>query len=275
MLLAKDADADQVHTIYRRTVGHVAFELFGIVAAGVSVALLVGRAGAAIAEAEADVARVLSAIAAAAVVAGYVLADFASGVVHFTFDRFFTLDTPLLGKHFVAPFRQHHSDPKHITKHGFIETNGNNCLATCPALFALVVLPFDYSLGWQLFFVIFVVAGAVGTFATNQFHKWAHHNNPPTVVAWLQAHRVILPRDHHQIHHSHPYDTHYCITTGWLNPLLLKLNFWKGLEFVGTKVLRQRMFTETTPWEQVPGSPAFEERTQMRAVFGPVGSDLA
>ncbi len=268
-------DTDQVHVSYSRGIGHVAFEIFGIVAAAVSVAVLVARAGEAITAAEDGIDRVLAAVAAAALVAGYVLADFASGVVHFTFDRFFSLETPLLGKNFVAPFRQHHSDPKHITKHDFIETNGNNCLATCGPLFILIAIPFDYSSGWQLFFVLLIVAGAVGTFGTNQFHKWAHHENPPPFVAWLQTHRVILPRDHHQIHHSHPYDTHYCITTGWLNPLLLKLNFWKGLEFVGTKILRLKMFTETTPWEQVPGSPAFEERSQMRAAFGPVGSDLA
>ncbi len=255
---------------YTRGAGIMAFEIFGISLAGSLVTLLLWRCAKGIQQAwavDGDAAgNALLIILTGAVFAGYLLADFGSGCVHFLFDRFFTSETPILGKNFVHPFRQHHSDPKDITRHGFTETNGNNCLATCPALIALALIPFDYTIGWHLFVVAVVVFGAIGAFATNQFHKWAHSQNPPVAVVWLQEKHLILPRDHHQIHHTHPYDTHYCITTGWLNAFLLKINFWVFLEVVGSRFVRMPLYTEATPWERVIGSPAFAEREEMAAL---------
>jgi hypothetical protein len=256
----------QVHLDYHRPASHVAFELFGIALANVLVAWLCYECFYGISLARdggSSLGSLLTWLFVAAAFSGYVLADFGSGCVHFLFDRFFTLETPLMGKNFVHPFRLHHSDPKQITRHGFIETNGNNCLAACPALLLLAWIPFDYTVPWQLFFVATIVFGAIGTFATNQFHKWAHEADPPRVVAWLQDRHVILPRDHHQLHHTHPYNIHYCITTGWLNGILLKLHFWLFLEWLGQRVFHMDMYTEATPWERVPGSPAFTEHTEM------------
>jgi ubiquitin-conjugating enzyme E2 variant len=59
-------------------------------------------------------------------------------------------------------------------------------------------------------------------------------------VRWLQSTRLVLRPDHHQIHHTKPFNMHYCITNGWLNPLLNKIGFFRGLEaglrFVGLEV---------------------------------------
>ena len=171
---------------------------------------------------------------AAAVFSGYVLSDFVSGLVHWTFDTWFSADTPLVGKTFVVPFRIHHIDPKDITRHGFIATNGHNCLAALPALIAVLFVPVDAV--WAPAAISFVVALCLGVFATNQFHKWAHEDQPNALIGWAQKLGLILGREHHDIHHRAPYDTHYCITTGWLNRPLMAIGFFRGVEAVITRL---------------------------------------
>jgi ubiquitin-conjugating enzyme E2 variant len=69
-------------------------------------------------------------------------------------------------------------------------------------------------------------------FCTNQFHKWAHLDQPPTVVRWLQWSGLILRPKHHDIHHAAPHDKYYCITVGWMNPILTKLRFFRACEAI-------------------------------------------
>jgi hypothetical protein len=65
---------------------------------------------------------------------------------------------------------------------------------------------------------------------TNQFHKWAHEDEPPALVVALMKAHLILETKHHDVHHTPPFDQYYCITTGWLNPLLDKIQFFKRTE---------------------------------------------
>jgi hypothetical protein len=165
--------------------------------------------------------------------AGYLLADAISGLVHWFADSYASEDTPLLGPNFVQPFRHHHIDPEDIARHGFAETNGNNCIVS----FWVLMWAFhgrDVTPGdpMDLFMLSLALFSMVGVFGTNQFHKWAHSKEVPAFVRWMQKWHLILPPDHHQIHHTWPHHTYFCITTGWLNWPLDKLRVFRIFEWV-------------------------------------------
>jgi hypothetical protein len=166
----------------------------------------------------------------------YITADFMSGMVHFLCDNFGTPETPYLGPSFIKSFRDHHTDPKGITRHDFIEVNGSNCIISLPFL-ALAYHTFDYHHSpWMLSFTIFLVFMLLFVFLTNQFHKWAHQDNPPALIKKLQGIHLILSPEHHSVHHTEPYDKYYCITCGWLNPVLSRMHFFERTEALLRKI---------------------------------------
>lgn len=164
------------------------------------------------------------------VLAAYLAADLASGIVHFLADNFGAPDTPFLGQGFVLPFRQHHVDPLGITRHGFFAANGNNALVCLPMLVPVVIfVPVTTStIGYASGVFTFVMLLAV--FLTNQTHKWAHMEVVPRPIRWLQDAGIILSKSHHDIHHKSPFNTHYCITVGAWNSLFERLGLFDRLE---------------------------------------------
>lgn len=168
-----------------------------------------------------------------ALFSGYIFADWISGFVHWLADTWGHPEMPVIGRALIGPFREHHVDPKGITRHGFIETNGNNCFMTLPV--GLVVLQLDLDADWKIFTVAFWAATFLWTLFTNQFHKWAHLDAPGPIISALQKSRLILSVEHHDIHHRAPFDTHYCITTGWCNRIMAVTRFWRALEWLVTR----------------------------------------
>jgi ubiquitin-conjugating enzyme E2 variant len=168
---------------------------------------------------------------AMSVLGGYLLADFLSGVAHWAGDTVGDERTPIIGRNFVTPFRMHHVDPKDITRHDFIETNGNSSIASIPALAALLVV-MPRTPGPLLYLCLLLAIAALFVFCTNQFHKWAHADTAPPAVRWLQRAGIILSPQHHAIHHAAPHDKYYCITVGWMNPLLTRIAFFRACEVV-------------------------------------------
>jgi len=164
----------------------------------------------------------------AAVLAAWVAADLLSGVVHWGFDSFGSIRTPILGRQFIQPFREHHVDQRAITRHGFAETNGASCLAALPAVGAAALVPVA-SPAWG-FAQTFLLFAAFGVLATNQCHKWAHADpgRVPRLARLAQRLRLVLRPEEHRRHHMHPFDTHYCTASGWLNaPLNALLKAWR------------------------------------------------
>ena len=174
-------------------------------------------------------------------IVGYIGADFFSGLVHFLGDTFGTEDTPVVGQSFIKPFREHHVDPKGMTKHDFVETSGNNCIVSIP--FMLLVYYFVdiksnlFAYAFYSFFSFLMIA----VFITNQIHKWAHMENPGRLIQFLQRSNLILSPEHHQVHHTDPFDKYYCITVGWLNPFLYKIHFFEGIKILAYKIFGDRV----------------------------------
>ena len=173
-----------------------------------------------------------------AALVGILLADFTSGFVHWMFDTWGGVDTPVVGKLAIRTFRHHHVDQKAITRHDFIETNGHNiALTVIYSTVGLCVFRGSKTIDLvDVFIGQFLVCATLYTGLTSQIHKWAHQNDPPRVVKHLQRWRLLLSPEHHSTHHTAPYNRNYCITVGWLNGPLRAIRFFETLERTITAV---------------------------------------
>jgi len=167
---------------------------------------------------------------------GALLADFMSGLVHWGADTWGTIDIPIIGQAFIRPFREHHVDPVAMTKHDFVETNGDNCMLSNIFLVPLLSCCYFYGEKWMLehfALLVFAATFCIYVCLTNQIHKWSHMiSGVPKWVKALQDAHIIMPRPHHHIHHISPHETYFCITGGWLNYPLEKIQFFQSLEYI-------------------------------------------
>jgi ubiquitin-conjugating enzyme E2 variant len=164
---------------------------------------------------------------------GMLMADFTSGFMHWAFDTWGKVDTPILGAVAIRTFRHHHVDQKAITRHDFIETNGHNFgLAMSVTISGLFYLEPSEATLPQVFLGMMLCFWAFFTSWTSQIHKWAHMDKAPRVIQLLQRARLILNPEHHAGHHTAPYVRNYCITVGWMNGPLRAVRFFETLERV-------------------------------------------
>jgi len=167
-----------------------------------------------------------------AILLALAFADLVSGLAHWAFDTWGDLDTPVVGKLAIRTFRHHHVDPKAITRHDFVETNGHNAMLSivlsAPVAHAADAMP--------SFLALFLGFAALFVATTSQLHKWAHMDRPPAVVRALQKIGLVLGPEAHAVHHTAPHEGAYCVTTGWMNLLLDRSRFFRVAERIITKL---------------------------------------
>jgi ubiquitin-conjugating enzyme E2 variant len=176
-------------------------------------------------------------LALAGALAGMLVADLASGLVHWACDSWGSERTRWVGPGLIRAFREHHRAPQAMLEHDWIEVNGEAAAAAAVG-FALLLAGWPLEPGQSpfLYALLWAAIGLSGT--TNQLHRWAHDPTPPATIRRLQRLRLVLSRRQHASHHRAPHTRCYCISTGWLNPLLDGVGFWRALERAVALVFR-------------------------------------
>lgn len=159
-------------------------------------------------------------------VIGFTIADMSSGILHWGADNYFNNDTPVIGKSVVGPFRYHHVDPMSIHNHGWFETN-DSTMGVTSVLCIMFVVPLGTL---HIIFPIITMTGLIFGGLSNQWHKWAHTRYPPFPAKLLQKTGLILSFEKHSKHHIAPHSVANTISSGFLNPLLDRIGFWRSIE---------------------------------------------
>ena len=153
----------------------------------------------------------------------WVVTDFLSGVFHWMEDAYGKPSWPVVGRHVTKPNILHHYVPRAFVTNSWFVTS-RSLLALCTVIVAITVALGVFN--WMVALAMMLGANA------NQVHKWSHRSrreNGP-VVTMLQRLRLIQSPSQHQQHHQHGKDSHYCVLTDFLNPVLDGLGFWRGAE---------------------------------------------
>lgn len=160
------------------------------------------------------------------IVCGWLFADLLSGFFHWWEDRVGWEAMPLLGGWVIVPNREHHTDPLAFTYASIWQRNRVVWLITLLVAAAWFLLAGP---SW------FLAATALGGLVVNEVHVLAHDKRRTNrLTRALQEAGIIQSAAHHARHHRGVSDSHYCILTDLLNPVLDMVGLWAGLEWLLT-----------------------------------------
>jgi len=188
--------------------------------------------------------------AALLTISSWILADFGSGVLHWSVDNYGNGRTPVMGG-IIAAFQGHHSAPWTITERGFC----NNVYKLC-APFGVVPMAVIAAVSPSPSFTFFMTVFCVMEIMSQEFHKWSHQLKSETgpYVQWLQQAGVTIGRAPHAQHHLAPFEGNYCIISGFCNEFLDESGFFRRLEHL----VYQWNGVESNAWKL---DPELRERT--------------
>ena len=159
------------------------------------------------------------------IMSSIIIGDFSTGVFHWSVDNYGSIKTPIFGSVCVA-FQGHHSTPWTITFRTFANNVYKICFGTIPALVLIAILGDGIAPLSRLFFTLFINWWMI----SQEFHKYAHMKSVPPVWKFLQDTGIVLSKKEHGLHHSSPFEGHYCILTGICNSFLDRIKFFRYLE---------------------------------------------
>jgi plasmanylethanolamine desaturase len=159
------------------------------------------------------------------VVMTWLAVDWISGVVHWFEDSYGRPSTPFVGRRVTKPNLRHHFRPRAFVSNSWYSSS-ELLLFSCMAALCVAWLVGRLS-------PMVVLAAVLGANA-NQVHKWSHRTRAENgaLIVTAQRLRLIQSPSHHQRHHAESKDSHYCVLTDFLNPILDSCRFWRGLETV-------------------------------------------
>jgi len=162
------------------------------------------------------------------VLGGLWFADFISGVVHWLEDRYGNPKWPVIG-HTIRENQQHHFTPRSFLK-GTLWTRNREVLAIGAA----------FLLGFWAFDVLnaFTVSAVIFGVMSNEVHASAHRSPAENgrFITVLQKTGLIQSHRHHAAHHRKGKDTHFCVLTNHVNPVLERVRFFQTLETLVTRL---------------------------------------
>jgi len=158
-----------------------------------------------------------------------IVADFLTGLIHWAEDCYGLPTWPLIGKAVIVPNIEHHQNPILLTMGTIISRNYQ------PFLIVLFIVFLFYMFGllsWHVLLVGFLAS------LGNEVHAWNHKppKENPWFVNFLHDIGLIQNRRQHAKHHKIPYNKYYCTLTNFTNEVLETINFWRGLEYLLSKM---------------------------------------
>lgn len=166
---------------------------------------------------------------AARIIACIFIADFLSGFFHWLEDAYGHPNWPVTGRWITQPNILHHHNPRYFTRHSWFKS--------ADVLMVLVgaTLVLAWTLGCLNWMVILVAIIGVNA---NEIHKWSHRSRAENgrLIVLLQRVGILQSAAHHANHHRNPKNSHYCVVTNYLNPVLDGIRLWDALEVIGFRL---------------------------------------
>lgn len=155
----------------------------------------------------------------------WLITDVVSGLFHWWQDAYGDPFWPVVGTHITRPNILHHYAPRALLAKSW--WNSSRTLLVIALAIAAGAWLVDL-LTWQL-----LLGLALGV-NMNQVHKWSHQSprHNPALVRALQRVGILQSPAQHRLHHIAGRDTHYCIFTNVMNPVLERLHVWPAIEWV-------------------------------------------